>query len=75
MTQNDEAWGKIFDSLPLLPEIERQGFVYVTADAIKAAGSRASPSPSSMPRYHRALTRPSTKTPNRKAAPDNFVRG
>ncbi|MEI7858032.1 MAG: hypothetical protein WCH85_11095 [Methanomicrobiales archaeon] len=40
MTQNDEAWGKIFDSPPLLPEIERQGFVYVTADAIKAAGSR-----------------------------------
>ncbi|MDO9033823.1 MAG: hypothetical protein Q7U51_01290, partial [Methanoregula sp.] len=40
MTQNDEAWGKIFVSLPLLPEIERQGFVYVTADEIKAAGSR-----------------------------------
>lgn len=40
MTQNDEAWEKIFENLSLLPEIERQGFVYVTADAIKAAGNR-----------------------------------
>jgi len=37
MTQNDEAWGKIFECLPLLPEIERAGFIYVTANEIKAA--------------------------------------
>ncbi len=28
MTQNDEAWGKIFERLHLLPEIENHGFVY-----------------------------------------------
>ena len=30
MTQNDEAWGKIFERLHLLSEIEKQGFVYVS---------------------------------------------
>jgi hypothetical protein len=40
MTQNDEAWGKIFDNLPLLPEIKHQGFVYITADEIKEVGKR-----------------------------------
>ena len=43
MTQNDEAWGKIFERLPLLPEIERQGFVYVSADDIKAASDKREP--------------------------------
>ena len=32
MTQNDEAEKKIFGRLPLIQEIERQGFVYVSAD-------------------------------------------
>lgn len=43
MTQNDEAWEKIFERLPLLPEIERQGFVYVSADDIKAASDKREP--------------------------------
>lgn len=43
MTQNDEAWGKIFERLHLLPEIERQGFVYVSADDIKAASDKREP--------------------------------
>ena len=43
MTQNDEAWGKIFERLPLLPEIERQGFVYVSADDIKEASDKREP--------------------------------
>ena len=43
MTQNDEAWGKIFDRLRLLPEIERHGFVYVSADDIKAASDKREP--------------------------------
>jgi hypothetical protein len=29
MTQNDEAWENIFGRLRLLPEIERNGFIYV----------------------------------------------
>lgn len=37
MTQNDEGWEKIFECLPLLTEIERAGFVYVTANEIKTA--------------------------------------
>jgi len=43
MTQNDEAWEKIFKRLPLLPEIEKTGFVYVDADAIKSASDRREP--------------------------------
>jgi hypothetical protein len=43
MTQNDEAWGKIFERLPLLPEIEQHGFVYVSADDIKAASDMREP--------------------------------
>lgn len=35
MTQNDEAWEKIFERLPQIPEVERNGFVYVSADDIK----------------------------------------
>jgi hypothetical protein len=43
MTQNDEAWGKIFERLRLLPEIKRHGFVYVSADEIKAASDKREP--------------------------------
>ncbi len=43
MTQNDEAWGKIFERLPLLPEIEQHGFVYVSADDIKTASDMREP--------------------------------
>jgi hypothetical protein len=43
MTQNDEAWGKIFERLRLLPEIEGHGFVYVNADDIKAASDKQEP--------------------------------
>lgn len=43
MTQNDEAWGKIFERLPLLPEIEKTGFVYVSADDIKTASDKREP--------------------------------
>ena len=43
MTQNDEAWGKIFDRLPLLPEIEKVGFVYVSAEDIKTASDKREP--------------------------------
>ena len=43
MTQNDAAWGKIFERLPLLPEIERQGYVYVSADDIKKASDKREP--------------------------------
>ena len=43
MTQNDEAWGKIFERLRLLPEIEQHGFVYVNADDIKAASDKREP--------------------------------
>jgi len=43
MTQNDEAWGKIFERLRLLPEIEKHGFVYVSADDIKAASDKREP--------------------------------
>jgi hypothetical protein len=43
MTQNDEAWGKIFERLHLLPEIEQHGFVYVSADDIKAASDKREP--------------------------------
>lgn len=43
MTQNDEAWGKIFERLRLLPEIERHGFVYVSADDLKAASDKREP--------------------------------
>jgi hypothetical protein len=37
MTQNDEAWEKIFERVCLLPEIEKYGFVHVSAEVIKAA--------------------------------------
>jgi len=40
MRQNDGAWEKIFETLRLLPEISKHGFVYVTADEIKDAGKR-----------------------------------
>ena len=43
MTQNDEAWGKIFERLCLLPEIEQHGFVYVSADDIKKASDMREP--------------------------------
>jgi hypothetical protein len=43
MKLNDEAWGKIFDHLRLLPEIECHGFVYVSADDIKAASDKREP--------------------------------
>ncbi len=43
MKQNDEAWGKIFERLHLLPEIEHHGFVYVSADDIKAASDKREP--------------------------------
>ena len=43
MTQNDEAWEKIFERLPLLTEIERHGFVYVSADEIKEASDKREP--------------------------------
>lgn len=43
MTQNDEAWDKIFDRLPLLPEIETSGFVYVSAEDIKIASDKREP--------------------------------
>lgn len=40
MTQNDEAWKKIFENLPLLTDIEREGFVLVSADDLKREGGR-----------------------------------
>ena len=43
MKQNDEAWGKIFERLSLLPLIEKDGFVYVSADDIKAASDKREP--------------------------------
>ena len=43
MTQNDEAWEKIFERLPLLADIERQGFVFVSADDIKEASDKREP--------------------------------
>jgi len=43
MTQNDEAWGKIFERLRLLSEIEQHGFVYVSADDIKKASDMREP--------------------------------
>src|SRR5208337_2941931 len=43
MTQNDAAWEKIFERLPLMPEIERQGYVYVSADDIKKASDKREP--------------------------------
>jgi hypothetical protein len=43
MTQNDEAWDKIFERLPLLPEIETSGFVYVSAEDIKNASDKREP--------------------------------
>lgn len=43
MTQNDTAWGKIFDRLPLLPTIEQHGFAYVSADEIKEASDKREP--------------------------------
>ena len=43
MTQNDEAWSKIFERLHLLPEIEKHGFVYVNADDIKKASDMREP--------------------------------
>jgi hypothetical protein len=35
--------GKIFERLPLLPQIEKTGFVYVSADDIKAASDKREP--------------------------------
>jgi hypothetical protein len=43
MALNDEAWEKIFTSLPLLDDIDRTGFVYVTADDIKRASGGREP--------------------------------
>jgi len=43
MTQNDDAWGKIFNSLPLLSEIEKNGFVYVSAEQLKNASDKREP--------------------------------
>jgi len=43
MTQNDEAWAKIFDRLCLIPEIDRHGFVSINADDIKKAGYMREP--------------------------------
>jgi len=43
MTQNDAAWEKIFERLPLMPEIERQDYVYVSADDIKEASDKREP--------------------------------
>ncbi len=43
MKQNDEACGKIFERLHLLPEIEQQGFVYVSADDIRAESDKREP--------------------------------
>jgi hypothetical protein len=43
MTQNDEAWEKIFEHLRLMPEIERDGFVYISADDIKKASDKREP--------------------------------
>ena len=40
MALNDEAWEQIFASLPLLAEINREGFVFVTADDLKEASGR-----------------------------------
>jgi len=44
MTQNDAAWKKIFENLPLLlSEINRQGFVYVSAEELKTASNKREP--------------------------------
>lgn len=43
MTQNDDAWGKIFERLPLVTAIEQAGFVYVTAEDIKRASDMREP--------------------------------
>lgn len=43
MKLNDEAWEKIFERLHLMPEIERHGFVYVSADDIKKASDKREP--------------------------------
>jgi len=43
MTQNDEAWDKIFEHLPLLSEIDKSGFVYVSAEDIKNASDKREP--------------------------------
>lgn len=43
MTQNDDAWGKIFERLPLVAAIEKAGFVYVTAEDIKKASDMREP--------------------------------
>jgi hypothetical protein len=43
MSQNDEAWEKIFERLPLLEEIQRKGFVFVSADDIKEASDKREP--------------------------------
>ena len=43
MALNDVAWEQIFASLPLLAEIDRQGFVYVTADDLKEASKGREP--------------------------------
>jgi len=40
MTQNDEAWAKIFDSLRLMPVIDLHCFVSIRADDIKKAGDK-----------------------------------
>lgn len=43
MSQNDEAWEKIFERLPLLADIEQQGFVYITADDLKRTSDGREP--------------------------------
>ena len=43
MTQNDDAWEKIFEHLPLFSEIDTSGFVYVSADEIKNASDKREP--------------------------------
>jgi len=43
MTQNDDAWEKIFEHLPLLSEIDKSGFVYVSAEDIKNASDKREP--------------------------------
>jgi len=49
MTQNDAAWKKIFENLPLLlSEITRNGFVYVSAEDLKSASNKRE-SPVSLP--------------------------
>ncbi len=38
--ERDEAWKKVFERLPVLETLERDGIFYVTADELKANGGR-----------------------------------